>query len=315
MKARLTQSIARVAVAVIVLVIGVTAGGMRYGARSGDIAQAPETVTATATLVPTSLPVQTSPPTSAPTQVPTVVPTLEPTISPTSTPATEEASGRGTFTVPANTTGSSIIVERGPTKGKFIALTFDAGEGRGYTERILDTLKAHGLHASFGTTAGWAKENPDLINRILDEGHLLFNHSATHASWTGASTGADPLTDAQREQEVLGAQQAVEDVAGWDMAPFWRPPYGDWDQDGQVVLARLGYDYTFYWTCDSLGWNGNTPDEIVQWCGPDTERGGPGAIILMHVSQQSDADALEGLIQAYEADGYTFVTMDRMIQP
>jgi peptidoglycan/xylan/chitin deacetylase (PgdA/CDA1 family) len=311
MTPRAVTSLARICV-LVVLVLSATWGGSSVVSVM-NAPQAPATVvvsptpaevailspTPTAAVVPTA-----TQPAAAPTVAPTVAPTPKPTAAPT---------GRSTFAVPENTTGASIVVERGPVDTRTVALTFDAGEGRGYTEEILDLLKAEGIRASFGSTGAWARENPDLILRILDEGHLLFNHSESHKSWTGVSPGTEPLTDEQRTAEVMGAHEAVLEVANHDMAPFWRPPYGDYDAQGQVLLASLGYDYTFWWTCDSLGWNGYSAQEIAEWCGPNTANGGPGAIILYHVSQEQDYLSLEQTIAQYRAEGYEFVTLNEMI--
>lgn len=251
---------------------------------------------------------------------PEVEPTSEPapqsTIAPTEEPEpTEEPlqMGRGEFPVPENTTGRSIVIERGPEDTKTVALTFDAGEGAGYTEEILDLLKHHNLKASFGVTGEWTREYPDLVNRILDEGHLLFNHSESHLSWTGSSPGTEPLTPEQRTAQVTGAHDSVEELADWDMRPFWRPPYGDLDAEGQELLAEMGYDYTFWWTCDTLAWMGTSAADIAAKCASETDFGGPGAIILMHVAQEQDYLSLETLIADYSAEGYEFVTLDRMI--
>lgn len=215
--------------------------------------------------------------------------------------------------VPENTTGASIIVERGVSERDLVALTFDAGEGPGYAEEILDFLAAEDIHASFGLTGDWMREHPETVQRMVAEGHMIFNHSDTHLSWTGASTTGEPLTEDQRIDELMGAAVAAEEIAGYETAPFWRPPYGDYDAEGQALLADYGYDYTLFWTCDSLAWNGTTPEEIAQRCAPDAEGGGPGAIILMHVTQEADYLALEQLVAAYKAEGYEFVTMEEMI--
>ncbi|HEY2593413.1 MAG TPA: polysaccharide deacetylase family protein, partial [Chloroflexota bacterium] len=68
-----------------------------------------------------------------------------------------------------------------------VALTFDAGADRGYAEAILDTLKTEGVPASFGMTGQWAQANPDLVQRMVAEGHRLINHTWEHRSWTGLS--------------------------------------------------------------------------------------------------------------------------------
>lgn len=307
-------SLARIVV-LLVLVLGTTMGG---GSNVSTHTNSPPTNESDegVAVVPTEEPLfdltstEEVQPTSAPAE-----PTTEPTIPATEAPVpTEEPQlGRGEFPVPENTTGRSIVVERGPEDENYIALTFDAGEGAGYTEEILDLLLEYNLKASFGVTGEWAREYPDLVNRILDEGHLLFNHSESHLSWTGDSPGTEPLTREQRAAEVTGAHDSIVDVADWDPRPFWRPPYGDLDAEGQELLAEMGYDYTFWWTCDTLAWMETTAAEIAARCASDTDLGGPGAIILMHVAQEQDYLAVEQIIADYSAEGYEFVTLDKMI--
>lgn len=282
-------------------------GDARDGA---DIAIADPTAQVTAVVPDPTAPRtgSTVPPTPEPTSAPTQPPTEEP--EPTPTPEPEETPRPEP---PVNTTGASIIFERG--NGREVALTFDAGEGTGYTEEILEFLAEHNLKASFGITGEWAREYPELVKRMVDEGHLVINHSESHQSWTGWSSDGVPLTEDQRLDELLDAEEAIEAATGgtYTVKPYWRPPYGDYDAEGQRLLAEYGYDYTLYWTCDTVAWMGTTPDEIVEKCGPDAEDGGPGAIILMHVTQEADYLSLEGLVAAYQAEGYEFVTVEEMI--
>lgn len=314
MTSRSTASLARIVV-LIILVIGATMGGSNLVSTHTNAPHADESNEGVA-VVPTEEPLfdLTSTEEAAPTSD-VVEPTVGPTIPPTEVPIpTEEPQlGRGDFPVPENTTGRSIVIERGPEDKQWIALTFDAGEGAGYTEEILDLLLEHNLKASFGVTGEWAREYPDLVNRILDEGHLLFNHSESHLSWTGKSPQTEPLTREQRAAQVTGAHDSVLEVADWNMQPFWRPPYGDLDAEGQELLAEMGYDYTFWWTCDTLAWMETSAAEIAARCASDTDLGGPGAIILMHVAQEQDYLALEQIISDYSAEGYEFVTLNRMI--
>ena len=245
-------------------------------------------------------PTATRSPTVAPTEVPV------PTSAPVETPRPP---------VPENTLDQSYIVERGESGRMEVALTFDAGEGAGFTTEILDFLAEHNIKASFGVTGEWAREYPELVQRMVDEGHQLFNHSESHLSWTGASTTGEPLPAGDRIAELEGAEAAVRDETGYSMKPYFRPPYGDYDIEGLELLKEQGYEYTLWWTCDSYAWDGATADEIVERCGPNAPGGGPGAIVLMHVTQESDYLALDGLISAYRAEGYDFVTMEQMIQP
>lgn len=287
--------------------------------RGGDVAEVPPTTEAVPpgedgpALTP-DVTEAASEPTPASTDAPAETPTPTTPADPT---ATAEESGPVETPrpqVPENTTGASIIVERGVSDRNLVALTFDAGEGPGYAEEILDFLAAEGIHASFGLTGDWVRAHPETVQRMVEEGHMIFNHSDTHQSWTGASTTGVPLTEDERIDELMGAAVAIEEATGgYETAPFWRPPYGDYDAEGQQLLADYGYDYTLYWTCDSLAWTGTTPEEIAEKCGPDQPGGGPGAIILMHVTQEADYLSLEALVAEYEAAGYEFVTMEEMI--
>src|SRR5699024_9918021 len=151
-----------------------------------------------------------------------------------------------------------------------------AGDGAGYTEEILDLLAEHSIKASFGLTGEWSRENPDLVQRMIDEGHHLINHSETHASWSGLSTSTDPLTEAERIAELEPAEAAVFEETGYEMKPYYRPPYGDIDSEGLTLLKEQGYEYTVMWSCDTLAWMGDGPDVIAERCHPESDGGGPG---------------------------------------
>ena len=255
----------------------------------------------------------TPPPTLAPTPEPAREPTPAP--SPTAEPTTATATARPA-PPPTGVDDASYIVERGESGRQEVALTFDAGEGAGYTEEILDLLAERGIKASFGVTGQWAEQNPELIRRIVDEGHMLINHTYDHRSWTGVSPGTEPLTAAERRDGLDRTEQIVLDIAGYEMKPYFRFPYGDYDPEALVLLKEAGYDYTLWWTCDTMAWMSSTPQEIVDRCAPDDPTtGGPGAVILMHVAQEGDWDALPGIIDAYDAAGYDFVTMEQLVQP
>ena len=98
-------------------------------------------------------------------------------------------------------------------------MTFDAGADRGYAEEILDLLAAEGIKASFGILGQPAITDPDLVRRTVSEGHMLFNHSWSHLSFTGASTGSGPLPREQRLAEVRKAEAAVRGLTGYDLRP------------------------------------------------------------------------------------------------
>jgi peptidoglycan/xylan/chitin deacetylase (PgdA/CDA1 family) len=204
-----------------------------------------------------------------------------------------------------------ITIRTADTDEPIVALTFDAGADRGYAEEILDTLQAEDVVATFGMTAHWAEANPDLIIRMVNEGHTLMNHTETHRSWTGFSTSSAPLTSAERAEELRVTEAVIETIVGYDMRPYFRPPYGDYDDSVIADLQANGYTVNVMWTVDSLGWNGLTAAEITTRTLNGTV---PGAIHLFHVGAASqDAAALPAIISGLRDLGYRFVTIQDMV--
>lgn len=213
--------------------------------------------------------------------------------------------------------GKSQFVDRGTSSRREVALTFDAGADRGFAGQILDTLAEYEVQASFGMTGHWAEENPELVQRMIEEGHMIFNHTWTHRSFTGYSTGDwDPgvLTFEERKKEIDDTAIIIADLTGgYDVAPYFRPPYGDIDDGVLEDLYTAGYWVTVMWSCDSFGWNGATVDEIVERCGTAMA---PGDIILMHVGAQSlDAEALAPMIESLQSEEFALVTIEELLQP
>lgn len=205
------------------------------------------------------------------------------------------------------------MVEYGTSGRREIALTFDAGADRGYAEEILDLLAAEGVTASFGVMGQWAEANPDLVRRMVAEGHLLFNHSWSHPSFTGGSTGDDPLSREERWAEVRRTEALVRELAGYDLRPYFRPPYGDHDEGVLADLGTAGYAVTLLWSCDSRDSLGATAEEILAAC-IDTAQ--PGRIVLLHVGGRSAAyEALPRAIATLRARGFAFVTVDQLLRP
>jgi peptidoglycan/xylan/chitin deacetylase (PgdA/CDA1 family) len=291
-----------------VLLLAVVAA-LAPGCSSGDSSSVPSgSVTAT-TAMPTTAPTTTAAPTTVPvttTQTPTttVVPTT--TVAPTTTvppttlpPTTVPA----TSIAPPASAAPAVRIAKGNPDRATVALTFDAGSDRGYTELILDTLKAEHIRASFGMTGKWAEANPDLLLRMVGEGHQLINHTYSHLSTTGLSTSKGPLSRDQRIAEVTKAAGIITSITGQSPAPWYRPPYGDIDKNMDALLGELGYHYTAMWTVDSLGWQGHSVDEITARCMNGATN---GVIYLFHVGSASqDGPALAGIIGRLRAKGLT----------
>jgi peptidoglycan/xylan/chitin deacetylase (PgdA/CDA1 family) len=215
--------------------------------------------------------------------------------------------------VPATSAQSGVKTIRNfETSERVIVLTFDAGADRGYTESILNTLAQKNVKATFGMTGVWAQANPDLMKRIVRDGHDVLNHSWDHASFTGTSTNKPPLTSAQRASQLKRTEDLILAQTGFQVRPYFRPPYGDYDNSVLADLERNGYRYNIMWTVDTLGWKGLTAAQINQRV---FDGATPGGNILMHVGAQSqDGPALPAMIDGLRARGYRFATVRQLAE-
>jgi peptidoglycan/xylan/chitin deacetylase (PgdA/CDA1 family) len=163
-------------------------------------------------------------------------------------------------------------------------------------------------------TGLWAQSNPDLVRRMVAEGHQLINHTWDHSSLTGANTGMPPETPEQVAQQLGDTEAVVRELTGYEMQPYFRPPYGDYDETSLRELYNNGYYLSIWWTCDSHGWAGWLSQEIVDYCTTNIR---PHEILLLHVGAAAtgDFEALPGLIQFFRDSGYAFVTIEQMLQP
>jgi peptidoglycan/xylan/chitin deacetylase (PgdA/CDA1 family) len=191
-----------------------------------------------------------------------------------------------------------------------VALTFDAGADRGYAEDILDLLRSEHVAASFGITGQWAKANPELVRRMAADGHLVFNHTLDHRSFTGLSDQRGGLSAASRRAELDDADAILAPLIGHSTRPFYRLPYGDDDARVAPDVAPAGYTRKVGWTIDTLGWRGASASDIVE---RSLRLAAPGAIYVLHVGHASqDGPALTRLLAGLRERGYSFVTAEQI---
>ena len=225
-----------------------------------------------------------------------------PTGGPTAPPVTQP---------PANGSPAQVI-RTGNTSRNTVAFTFDAGSDAGYTAMILDVLAANGLRASFGMTGAWGNSYPDLLRRIVNEGHTLINHSYGHPSFTSNSSG-DGLTQAERWDQLDRTEALIQQLTGATTKPYFRPPFGDYDDSVNEDVGARGYGYNVMWTVDSRGWQGLPAPQIAQRCIDLAEA---GAIYVFHVgSASADGPALQGIIDGLSAAGYEMGDINDVLAP
>ena len=190
----------------------------------------------------------------------------------------------------------------------YVELTFNAGADRGYAEDILDQLQSEHVVASFGMTGQWAKANPELVRRMATDGHMVFNHTVDHRSFTGISDDLGGLSAARRRAELTDADAIIAPLIGHSTKPYYRLPYGDDDKSVAADVEPAGYTHKVGWTVDSMGWRGlNAPDIVARCLGMVK----PGAIYVFHVGRQSqDAIALEQIVHGLRERGFGFRRVD-----
>ena len=201
-----------------------------------------------------------------------------------------------------------------PTNAKVVALTFDAGANADGVSSILGTLAKYHVTATFMLTGNFVRDYPAQSKAIAAAGYRIGDHSVSHPYFT-------TLTDAQMRDQVLSAQSQIKSVTGADPWPWFRFPYGDYNAHAISVVNSTGF-VPVGWTVDTLGWKG-TSGGITTQTVLNRVLGSlrPGEIVLMHCGSNPDdhstldAAALPSVIQALQARGYSFVTLDALRTP
>lgn len=186
------------------------------------------------------------------------------------------------------------------SKEKVLYLTFDCGYENGYTSKILDTLKEKNINATFFCTLPQVKENPELIKRMIDEGHIVGNHSVTHPSFAEIST--EQMTTEVKEMEKY--LQTEFDYS----EPYFRFPKGEYNEVALNQLNELGYTCVF-WSLAYADWDLNSQKGADYAYEKVVSRLHPGAVILLHSVSPDNANALADIIDEARKQGYNFMSL------
>lgn len=191
------------------------------------------------------------------------------------------------------------------TTEKVLYLTFDAGYENGNTAPILDALKKHNAPATFFIVGNFLSTSPDLVKRMIAEGHIVGNHSYHHPDMSKIST----LDAFQKELTEL--EQLYEQTTGESMIKFYRPPQGKYSESNLKMAQESGYK-TFFWSLAYVDWYQDkqpTKEEAFQKL---LGRIHPGAIVLLHSTSSTNAQILDELLTKWEEMGYTFKSLDQI---
>lgn len=191
------------------------------------------------------------------------------------------------------------------TEEKVIYLTFDAGYENGNTPAILDALKKHQVPAAFFVVGNYLETSPELVKRMLAEGHIVANHTYHHPDMSKISS-----TDAF-SKELSDLEALYTEVTGQTMQKYYRPPQGKYSEANLKMAKELGYT-TFFWSLAYVDWYQDKQPSKEEAFKKLLGRIHPGAIVLLHSTSSTNAAILDELLTKWEEMGYTFRSIDAL---
>lgn len=193
----------------------------------------------------------------------------------------------------------------GNTESKELYLTFDEGYENGNTNKILDTLKKHNVKAAFFVVKPYITQNQDIVKRMVEEGHLVCNHSSTHPSM------ATIYDDEKFKKEFTEVEDAFEKLTGKKMPKFFRPPMGKYSELSLSKTQQLGYK-TIFWSFAYKDWLVNLQPAPAYARNKIISKTHNGGIILLHAVSDTNAQILDEVITEWKSQGYIFKNLDEL---
>lgn len=189
------------------------------------------------------------------------------------------------------------------TDRRVVALTFDDGVDPVQTPRVLDVLRRHGVQSAFFLIGERAERHPELVRRMVQEGHLVGNHSYRHG-------GCFPLLGVRKmEAELRRTDEVLSGITGQPVTLF-RPPFGVTNPTVARAVKKFGYR-TVGWSVRSLDTMGRSSEWVVRRI---ARRLKPGAVILLHDDRPGSDRLLELVLEQIEREKYTVERLDRLFE-
>ena len=195
----------------------------------------------------------------------------------------------------------------GDTTQKVLYLTFDAGYENGCTEKILDILKKQEVPAAFFLVGNYIQQNADLVRRMVEEGHIVANHTMHHYDMSKISDKAD-FTKELQDLEALYME-----TTGQDMPKYYRPPQGIYSEENLKMAKELGYK-TVFWSLAYVDWNNDAQPTREQAFGKLLPRTHSGAVVLLHSTSKTNAEILDELLTKWKEEGYRFASISELFE-
>lgn len=192
------------------------------------------------------------------------------------------------------------------TQEKILYLTFDSGYENGNMPSILKALEAHHVPATFFVVGNFISDHPELVKRIVADGHTVGNHTLTHPDMSGISSKE------AFQKELEGVENLYEKLMGRPMTKFYRPPRGIYNTSNLAMAKEMGYK-TFFWSLAYVDWYADNQPTKEQAFDKLLTRIHPGAIVLLHSTSATNGQILDELLTKWEEMGYTFHSLTELV--
>ncbi len=190
------------------------------------------------------------------------------------------------------------------TKEKVLYLTFDCGFENGNTPPILDALKKHNAKATFFVVGNYVSTSPDLVKRMVQEGHIVGNHSYHHPDMS-------QMNKEEFLKELDELETLYEQTIGSPMTKYYRPPQGKYSENNLQIAKELGYK-TFFWSLAYVDWNQDSQPSHEEAFDKLLKRVHPGVIVLLHNTSKTNGEIIDELLTKWEEMGYTFKALNEL---
>ena len=187
----------------------------------------------------------------------------------------------------------------GDTTQKRIYLTFDSGYENGCTGKILDVLKAHHVPAAFFLVGNYVERNPELVKRMISEGHTVGNHTMHHYDMSRIKEQAN------FEKELTDLESLYKEVTGQEMEKYYRPPQGIYSRENLQQARDLGYK-TVFWSLAYADWDNKAQPTREHAMSKLLPRIHNGAVVLLHSTSKTNGEILDEVLTQWEKMGYSF---------
>ena len=192
----------------------------------------------------------------------------------------------------------------GNKDSKNIYVTFDLGYEAGYTTKILDVLKGNNVPVAFFITAHYVNTASDLVQRMIDDGHIIGNHTVNHKSMPS-------ISETELEKELMNLHTSIYEKFGYEMK-YMRPPKGEYSERALNTTVKLGY-VPVMWSFAYADWDEAKQPSQNEGINKIINNVHNGEIMLLHATSKTNMEILDTVIKQIKDMGYEFKSLDEFV--